>query len=321
METKNKNLALDFTESQKRAEDYKNEDIWRQLKNLTVRDALKNWLDRLTPLTKLNYACAFKRFADIKLVNPDFSMQRFSLINHEIVIDEIKKRDHWSEATKQARAAAYISFTSFLERRTQGIVKKALVNKHGVAKTFFKIRNKVKTKALSKQQTKRFLKELEKINRRDALIAKLLLQGGKRKQEVLSLKTEQIDYTNNRISFIQSKSRGTQKIIIITYPPHIMKELRHYVYGRSGLVFITRNNTKVPDVQLNNTFLKAGKKVRIPFRVTPHSLRVTLVTRLKELKINDIDIMKITGHANRDQLYQYDKTDPADNPSVRHDFI
>ncbi|MBT6610525.1 MAG: site-specific integrase, partial [Deltaproteobacteria bacterium] len=73
--------------------------------------------------------------------------------------------------------------------------------------------------------------------------------------------------------------------------------------------------------QIDRNFLKAGKRAQIPFRVTPHVLRVTLVTRLKELKVQDSDIMKITGHANPAQLSSYDKTELSDNATLYHHFV
>ncbi len=317
----NRDKIFEFGNSYERDRAYKADEIWRQLREVTVLEALNIWLAGLAASTRDNYASGFKVLFKMRLVDGNSDLQKFSLINHESVIDEIKQLGHWKEATKQTRAAAYISFTGFLQRRTQGIIRKAMPSKEGVNRTFFKIREKVKTNFLTKQQTKRFLRELEKINSRDALIAKLILQGGKRQAEVLNLEIKRIDFEKSRISFVQSKTRGTKKITIITYHEDVMKELRGYIGRRRvGLVFITRKKNKVISVQIHRTFLKAGKIAGIPFRMTPHVLRVTLVTRLKELNVQDSDIMKITGHANPASLAAYDKTDPAENASLYHSF-
>ncbi len=299
----------------------KTETIWKQLGNLSVEEALEVWFQTLRDLTRMNYRSGFRRLVNKDLVNMDLSLQQFSLINHEAVVDEVKLVQDWSEATRQARAAAYISFTGFLQRRTQGIISKAVTNKEGVSKTFFKIRDKVKTNALSQIETRLFIEEIEKINVRDALIAKLLLQGGKRKTEVLDLQTDQVDFSTQTIRFIQTKTRGMEKITVINYPVHIMKELKEYIGKRTGLVFVTRNDRRISSYQIDRNFIKAGERANIAFRVTPHVLRVTLVTRLKELKIQDTDIMKITGHANPAQLSSYDKTDLSDNATLYHHFV
>lgn len=310
-----------FQLSYARARSTLDDEIWKRLKNVTVSQALDEWLSGLKPYSRINYQAAFKRLIDFGLVIPEQSLQMFSLINHETVIDEIKLIKTWKEATRQARAAAYISFTGFLQRRTQGLVRKAVASKEGSNKTFYKVREKVKTNALTQTQTRAFLSSLEKINKRDALIAKLALQGGKRKSEVLGLTVDQIDYEASRITYFQTKTRGTIKETIVNYPQHIMEELKEYIGERAGLVFVTRNGNRVAPTQLDRNFEKAGVAAGIDFKITPHVLRVTLVTRLKELKIQDTDIMKITGHASPAQLASYDKSDMGDNASLYHHFV
>ncbi len=314
-------VLTDIPKSYEQARYAKSETIWKQLGETSVESALNYWLGTLGHLTRINYRAGIKRLTELNLVDSGLTLQQFSLLNHESVVDEIKMVEQWSEATRQARAAAYISFTGFLQRRTQGVINKAVTSKEGTNKTFFKIRDKVKTNALSRDQTRQFIMEIERINPRDALIAKLLLQGGKRKEEVLSLQVEDVDFSENRISFKQTKTRGMEKVTVINYPDHIMGELRRYVEDRNGFVFVTRNSRKIAAFQIDRNFLKAGRQAGIPFRVTPHVLRVTLVTRLKELKIQDTDIMKITGHASPAQLSSYDKSDLADNATLYHSFV
>lgn len=295
--------------------------IWKQLGKITVAQALEKWLHTLGPHTQVNYRSAFRKLSDFDLIELSLSLQQFSLINHESVVDDIKLLTQWRESTRQARAAAYISFTSFLQRRTKGIIHKAVPNREGVNKTFFNVRDKVKTDALSQNETRLFLSTIEKINPRDALIAKLILQGGKRKAEVLNLRVDQIDFDRDRIRFIQTKTRGIRKETVVNYPAHVMEELHQYTSGRQGYVFITRNGKKISPTQIDRNFLKAGNAAGINTRITPHVLRVTLVTRLKELRIQDSDIMKITGHASPTQLASYDKSDMGENASLYHHFV
>ncbi len=297
------------------------EQHWQDLAQVQVGQALEFWLRQLKPHTLRSYKTAFAMLAQKGMVEFKLSLQQFALLNHERVIDEVKALPVWSEATKQARAAAYISFTAFLQRRTQGLVRKALANREGSLQTFFKVRDKVKTNPLTELQTKEFFLALAKINPRDALIAKLLLQGGKRKGEVLALKREEIDFAQNRIRFGQSKTKGVIKETIITYPPALMQELNNYLGERPGLCFVTKQGKPLAPTQLDRNFLLAGRRAGIPFRVTPHCLRVTLVTRLKERQVQDSDILKITGHASPVQLLAYDRSDQANNASARFQFV
>lgn len=295
--------------------------IFSQLSKMSVREAMETWIPTLSPLTGKSYKYALRTLQKLQIITLDCDLRQFSMINHEIVVDTIKNHAPWKEATRQARAAAYVSFTGFLERQTRGIIKKAVIVKTGANKTFFQVREKVKTRSLSKRQTKLFLKAIDRINARNGLIAKIMLQGGKRQNEVLTLQIKNINFSKNQIIFEQSKTRERKKVTVINYPPDIMKQLKRYTGKRAGLAFVTRTGRQIHGSQLYKSFVKAGKKARIPFQVSPHVLRVTLVTRLKELRIQDTDIMKITGHSNARDLAKYDKADLGYNATLHHNFV
>jgi integrase/recombinase XerD len=294
--------------------------LWEKLANQIVGEWLEIWLKTLNFYTALNYRTGMKRLAKIGLFQPELSLQAFALINHDAIIDRIKKDSfevNWSECTRQARAACYISFTSFLSRRFQGMIKKATPSKEGSSKTFFQVHHKVVSSAMTQSQWLLFLEKLSRINLRDCLIARLSLQGGKRIGEVLSLNTDQINWEQNQIRFFQSKTKGVIKETTITYATSILYDLRLYVNGRKGVVFITRSGKKVPRIQLASTFARAGIHANIPFRVTPHILRASTVTFLKQQGFPDSEIMKVTGHASSEMIYAYDKTSNAENASKR----
>jgi integrase len=299
------------------AQSFKANTVWNALDRITVEEAIGTWLGTLSPLTQINYYSGIKKLVKHGLINPMISLQAFALVNHEAVVDQIKLILGWSEVTKQARAACYVSFTAYLSRRLQGVIRKAVPNKEKGSKTFFKIRDKVETEAMNQAQWFAFLKELEAINARDCLIAKLILQGGKRVNEVLSLQNYQIDWARNEITFFQSKTKGCIKETIITYPSSVMQTIKRYLGDRQGHVFITRSGKPVMLNQLALTFEKAGERANIPFKVTPHVLRATTVTYLKQQGFSDSDIMRVTGHASSALVYAYDKGSRADNASKK----
>ena len=245
------NSQMTYSETISNKQNY----IWEKIAGISILESIEIWLKTLSPLTRKNYASAFRQLIANNFIEPKKNLQYFSLINHENIIDEIKLIPNWKEATRQARVAAYISFTGYLQRKTQGMISKAISNREGAAKTFYKIREKVKTRALTELQTKNFLQHLKKINERDALIAKVILQGGKRKSEVLELAIKNIDFKNKQIRFRQTKTKGVYKETIITYPEAIMRALKQYVGKRTGLVFITRNNRKIHTQQIDRTFV------------------------------------------------------------------
>lgn len=139
-------------ETYEQAKAFQTNVIWNKLDEITLEEALSHWLSTLSHRTQINYRSGIRKLIEFGLLNPLMSLQVFALTNHEAVIDRIKLIQDWAEASRQSRAACYISFTGFLQRRLQGIVKKALPNKEGSSKTFFKIGEKVKTPAMTQAQ-------------------------------------------------------------------------------------------------------------------------------------------------------------------------
>lgn len=288
-------------------------EIWKRLSSISLTEAISHWLATFGYHSKRNYQSGMNRIIEQGLLSPNTNLQTFALMNHESILDHIKQISQWSESTRQARAACYISFTNFLSRRFPKVIRKAIPSKEGNNKTFFKVREKVKTRAMTQSQWLQFLRELNHINPRDCLIAKLALQGGKRISEVLSLKTNQVDLVKNEVTFIQSKTRGHYKESVITYPQALVDELATYIGNRNGLVFITRGKKPVMRTQLANSFERAGMKASIPFKVTPHVLRTSLITYLRSQGFSDSDILKVTGHVSVDMIQAYDKSSQAEN--------
>lgn len=317
------NTGIDFF-SNKQAQETKTEYLWELLGKKTLGDVIQEWLDTLSNAgTKKSYAIGMNELSKIGLLNLDISLKIFSLQNHNATVDAIKLVSNgWSEATKQQRAAAFISFTGFLSRQTEGIIKKALPAKDGEKRTFFRIRQYVKTHAFYERgEWTQFLSELEKINPRDCLIAKIILQGGKRLSEALSLTVNSIDYENGTITFQQKKTKGPEVYTVISYRQEILNELRRYIGSRKGLVFVTVNGHLIKPNQIQRNFKKAGARACVSFTVTPHVLRATAVTFLKQKGFSDSDIMKVTGHTDSKMIRMYDKSSLSDNASKKINLI
>lgn len=275
----------------------------------------------LSERTRSNYKSGLRRLAELGLFDSLMTLQTFALVNHEVIVDQIKSVSHWSECTRQARAAGYISFTGFLYRRSRGLIPKALANREGHGKTFFKVYDKVKTAAMSQSQWTGFLEALEEISPRECLIAKLMLQGGKRVSEVLSLQTKQIRWDRRKVVFEQSKAKGMKKKTVITFPQTVIDKLKQYVNEREGRVFVTRTGKPIQLNRLVDTFAKVGRRSGIPFKVTPHVLRTSTVTYLKRQGFQDSDIMKVTGHASSSMVASYDKTSQKINASEKVQLV
>jgi integrase/recombinase XerD len=123
--------------------------------------------------------------ANQDFIIPSINFQAFSLANHEGIIDRIKLVKDWSECARQARAACYISFTGFLNRRMQGIIRKAMPCKEGNNKTFYPVHEKVKSRAITQSQWFAFFNELKTINPRDGLIGRSSCKGETHKRSIV----------------------------------------------------------------------------------------------------------------------------------------
>jgi integrase len=307
--------------SYEQANSLKNNLSWVRLEQMFVGEAIETWLATCKPITGIAYRYKMKRMLQLGYIHPEMTLQQFSLINHESIIDHIKHDDiPLAEMSRQTAAAAYISFTAFLNRRFGKLIPKALPCREGKDRTFFRVRDKVKTMAMNYNQLMEFLKALEQFNHKHFIMAKVIVQGAKRINEVRSLKVDQINFETCRISFIQLKTEGLLKETIITYPQSVMNDLKS-ICPPSGYVFCTRTGKMIDYMNIYDDFRKAGEDAGIPFRVTPHVLRATAITEYKKGGCSSDEIMKISGHACVNQVNAYDKTDIAENPSKRFNLV
>jgi integrase/recombinase XerD len=288
---------------------------WDDLGMCTVKQMVDEWLTFLKPITSGTYGKLFRYMYEKGFVNPNHTLQQFSVIDHNLVVDSIKRWPGLAEDTKQTRAACYISFTRHLSRKVPEYIRAAQPCKEGENKTFPRVREKTVYQALTPEEWIYLHSAIEERSPRDALIAQMLLQGGKRISEVLIAKIENIDWEENTIIFEQSKTRYIEAYTIIHFPLTYMLKLKKYLGSRdSGLIFVTRNGKPVLDTHVKRTFRQVALDCDFKKQISPHTLRTTAVTWMKEKGFQDSDIVKVTGHTNFDVKY-YDKTSPKNNPT------
>jgi len=299
-----------------------------QLGKMSIKDAIAVWLQNLNPGTRRNYAYyisdLLKRniISEIDSMGSPYTVWHFNQVPHEAMIDFVKKIEEWSEGTRQVRAACYISFTAHLERISQGWFRRAMPSKLAANPTFFQVRDKCATRALTLSEWHRFIRALYEINERDSIIARCMLQGAKRISEALDLTLEQIEFEKNIIRFKQQKTGGMIKEIPISYPQNFMDELKAYIAATAAIrkdsqaVFVTRAGNKLTRSRFNYSFSKASEEAKMT-KVTPHMLRATWVTLAKQQAVPDTEIMKVTGHTSAKMIYAYDKNSLEDNYSKK----
>jgi integrase len=298
-----------------------NTEKWKRIKEITVSESIVRFLDTFKRNTRRVYRSHFYQMFFHSLIDPQMNLQQFSLLNLEQMLDNIKLQQQCQEATLQSRAAVFISFCRFLSRRTEGMIRIPAVSKEGINKTFQKIRNKAATRALSLEEWTKFIHCLSKRSPRDAMIARMTLQGAKRINEVLHATIENIDFEALTITFKQSKSKLEDAKTVIHYSKEFMQELKQYLGDRTkGTIFITRTGQPLTHMHIYESFKMASIIAKIR-NVSPHCLRATAITMFLDSNYTAEQIQKISGHANLQTVLYYDKRDEAHNISREKSLI
>ena len=295
-----------------------------KLEYTPLKAAISEWLRTLSPETRRNYAYYMGDMIRRKIVpafdakDNIFTVGHFNHMPHELVLDHIKKVQDWCEGTRQLHAACYVSLTAYLNHISQGWFRRAMPSKLSASRTFFEVRDKCATETLKLPEWHRFIEALSSINYRDSLIARCIFQGAKRVSEVLEATLNNIDWEKNIIRYRQKKTGGTIREIPISYPSYFMDELKKYIADTANIrkeapyIFVTRTGRFVTRLRCNYSFNRAAKKANIK-KVTPHMLRATWVTLVKQQGVQDSEIMKVTGHTSSKMIYSYDKTSIENN--------
>lgn len=128
----------------------------------------------------------------------------------------------------------------------------------------------------------------------------LALYTGMRKGEILNLKWSQIDFKNEFIDILKSKSGKERKIPIAGKVKEVLSEL-----GKNGEGFIFINpETNKPYNDIKKSFSSLLKKAQIEnFRF--HDFRHTVATRLVESGVDLLIVKEILGHSNIETTMRY----------------
>ncbi|WP_216871270.1 tyrosine-type recombinase/integrase [Chlamydia pecorum] len=279
---------------------------------LTLSEAVDIWLTTLSPLTRKNYASGIRFLSAHNILMLSMPIGDMVNVDHSDVLYKIKSLKYSlsgrlvSEASKQARAACYISLTKFLYRLTKGSITPAVPSRDFGSATFYKIRDKVKTAFLSKKEWLIFFDALKRVSFRDYLIGKLIIQGVRKLSEVISLKTEDILFSHNQICFRVKKRQNRVCEIKVTYPNFLMEELREYIGLREGLVFVSCRGKQVIKNQIYHYFRLAEHDAQLSIKVTPHVLRASALAYLKQTGFSNEDIMRVSCLSSHEMISAYD---------------
>lgn len=150
-----------------------------------------------------------------------------------------------------------------------------------------------------------FFEALRIVNYRDYLIGKLIVQGIRKLDEILSLRTDDLFFASNQISFRIKKRQNKETKILITFPISLMEELQKYTCGRNGRVFVSKIGIPVTTSQVAHNFRLAEFHSAMKIKITPRVLRASALIHLKQIGLKDEEIMRISCLSSRQSVCSY----------------
>lgn len=231
-----------------------------KLSEIPLGAEIANWLERLDlPKEYVSrYAESMLHLIDLKLLSLTNQQGQLRTLNdispndHQSVIEAIRCSSKLSTPEKEKAVEAYILFSQHLSRATCGLIMQ------GEDPDFQRTIKKV-------VWYKDFIKFVQLLPERDALIAKLLYFGAPTMDEVLSLRVDQIDSRKGLVKF---------KKFSVKYPKHVMLELKSSLTQKKkeDLIFTNLHGQQVERTHLNNCFNRAARKLDGNTRITPKML-------------------------------------------------
>jgi integrase len=231
-----------------------------KLSEIPLGAEIANWLESLDlPKEYISrYTESMLNLIDLRLLSLTNrqgqlrTLNDFSPNDHRDTIEEIRCSSKLSTPDKEKAVEAYIIFSQHLSRATCGLIMQ------GEDPDFQRTIKKV-------VWYKDFIKFVQLLPERDALIAKLLYFGAPTMDEVLSLRVDQIDSRKGMVKF---------KKFSVKYPKHVMLDLKNSLTQKKkeDLIFTNLHGQQVERTHLNNCFNRAARKLDGNTRITPKML-------------------------------------------------
>ncbi|MBS0585740.1 MAG: tyrosine-type recombinase/integrase [Verrucomicrobia bacterium] len=236
------------------------ESFQQELSKIPIGAEIEAWLQNLDLPKEMivEYEMYMLRLVDLgllRLVNPSGELRMLSELTpneHQAIIEEIRCSPKLTTSEKEKMVETYILFSQQLSRDTCRLIIQG--EDPDFQRTIKKVVN-----------YKEFIKFIQELQERDALMAKLLYFGAPTMDEVLNLRVNQVDVKKGMVRFNKFSVR---------YPKHVMLELKGYLAkkDKAELIFVNLRGEMVERTHLNNCFNRASRKISSTKRITPKML-------------------------------------------------
>lgn len=142
------------------------------------------------------------------------------------------------------------------------------------------------------------------------LIIETLIKSGVRNSEGCNLRVENIDFQTGVFKVVEGKGKKDRLGVM---PPSLLNKLKMYLNGRtSGFVFLNERGNQFSTRSLQYMIKEIREETGINKEITPHTLRHTFATILKQSGLELRDIQKLLGHSNINTTTIYEHMDVLD---------
>ena len=125
---------------------------------------------------------------------------------------------------------------------------------------------------------------------------------GIRVNEMVSIQLRDVNLQEKKI-LIHGKGKKDRYVPIL---PEIAEILRVYIENSRNKIYLFENEGKPYSTRMVQiVFKKAKDRAGIEFRVSPHLCRHIFLTALTEAGWNEAEIMKLSGHSDKNSLARY----------------
>ncbi|MBQ8848351.1 MAG: site-specific integrase [Candidatus Gastranaerophilales bacterium] len=238
-----------------------------------------------------------------------------STVAQQITPKKIEGFKEYLKQERQVKNSTINRYVMILSKMFSLGIDNGILSENPVSKTTKLREDNHKIRYLTKEEEKRLFEEIEKeyevldrYTRQKKWTQPYLylkpvvitaLQTGMRKGEILNLEWANIDFKDNYIELLKTKSGKARKIPISATLKKVLSEIPK----TSSYVFVNPQTNK-PYVDLKRSFHNVLKNANIEnFRF--HDLRHTVATRLVEKGIDLVVVQDILGHSKVSTTQRY----------------
>jgi site-specific recombinase XerD len=170
-------------------------------------------------------------------------------------------------------------------------------------------RKRVKNKVPFTIQEIKQLFHISQDELRDNALLKIFYYGQLRRNEVINLNVEDIDFQRQKIRINHGKGNQYDEVNI---HPDALQSIANYLrirnvpkIGFEKALFLSREGCRISRGDINLTIKKYAQKIGLQKRAYPHLFRISSITHMAEKGLNLEEIRRQSRHKRYDTLQSY----------------